>query len=171
MGKLWPEKFKPLAQVHNTKCLRWSWNSEPGLVPPRPLCFPGGSVVKNVPANAGDLGLIPGLERSPGGGTWQPTLLEPNAPGNKLTQKNSTDCGMQFITPAGPRQSFLFSQGPRPTFVKTLYTLSVHAQADILKFLKPSLENVKGRQNQVTAMIHNQKGQLVIHCNLHQSGP
>ena len=28
--------------------------------------FPGGSVVKNLPANAGDPGSIPGLERSPG---------------------------------------------------------------------------------------------------------
>ena len=30
--------------------------------------FPGGSVVKNPPANAGDVGLIPHLGRSPGGG-------------------------------------------------------------------------------------------------------
>ena len=33
--------------------------------------FPGGSMVKNAPANAGasgDMGLIPGLGRSPGGG-------------------------------------------------------------------------------------------------------
>ena len=30
--------------------------------------FPGGSVVKNLPANAGDLGSIPGLGRSPGEG-------------------------------------------------------------------------------------------------------
>ena len=30
--------------------------------------FPGGSVVKNLPANAGDMGLIPGSGRSPGGG-------------------------------------------------------------------------------------------------------
>ena len=30
--------------------------------------FPGGSVVKNLPDNAGDLGLIPGLGRSPGDG-------------------------------------------------------------------------------------------------------
>ena len=29
------------------------------------LGFPGGSVVKNLPANAGDTGSIPGLERSP----------------------------------------------------------------------------------------------------------
>ena len=30
--------------------------------------FPGGIVVKNLPANAGDAGSIPGLGRSPGGG-------------------------------------------------------------------------------------------------------
>ena len=28
------------------------------------LGFPGGSVIKNLPANAGDTGLIPGLKRS-----------------------------------------------------------------------------------------------------------
>ena len=81
------------------------------------------------------------------------------------------DSGVQFITPAGARKSFLFSQGPRPTFVKTLYTLSVHAQAHIPKFLKPSLESVKSRYDQVTALTHNQKGQLVIHCSLHQWVP
>ena len=36
------------------------------------LCFPGGSAVKNPPANAGDMGLIPGLGRSPGGGNGNP---------------------------------------------------------------------------------------------------
>ena len=30
-------------------------------------------MVKNPPANAGDVGLIPGLGRSPAGGNWQPT--------------------------------------------------------------------------------------------------
>ena len=37
--------------------------------------FPGGSVVKNLPANTGDtgdVGLIPGWERSPGGGHGNP---------------------------------------------------------------------------------------------------
>ena len=29
--------------------------------------FPGGSVVKNPPANAGDAGSVPGFGRSPGG--------------------------------------------------------------------------------------------------------
>ena len=52
-------------------------------------------------------------------------ILQTHAPGNKLTQKDSVDSGVQFITPVGLRQSFLFSQGPWLTFVKTLYTLSV----------------------------------------------
>ena len=36
--------------------------------------FPGGAVVKNLPANTGDtdVGLIPGLGRSPGGGHSNP---------------------------------------------------------------------------------------------------
>ena len=34
--------------------------------------FPGGSVVKNSPANTGDAGLIPGLGRSPGEGNGNP---------------------------------------------------------------------------------------------------
>ena len=36
------------------------------------LDFPGGSVVKNPPANEGDAGLISGLGRSPGGGNGNP---------------------------------------------------------------------------------------------------
>ena len=35
--------------------------------------FPGDSVVKNPPANAGDTGSIPGLGRSPGEGKGNPT--------------------------------------------------------------------------------------------------
>ena len=34
--------------------------------------FPGGSVVKNPPDNAGDAGLIPGSGRSPGKGNGNP---------------------------------------------------------------------------------------------------
>ena len=34
--------------------------------------FPGGPVVKNPPANAGDTSLIPGLGRSPGEGNDNP---------------------------------------------------------------------------------------------------
>ena len=34
--------------------------------------FPGGSLVKNRPANAGDVGSIPGLGRAPGEGNGNP---------------------------------------------------------------------------------------------------
>ena len=37
------------------------------------LGFPGGSDGKESAFNEGDLGSIPGLERPPGGGAWQPT--------------------------------------------------------------------------------------------------
>ena len=43
----------------------------PHLSLPQPLGFPGGTVGKHLPAGAGDarnMGLIPGLGRSPGGG-------------------------------------------------------------------------------------------------------
>ena len=36
------------------------------------LGFPGGTLVKNPPANAGDMGSIPGLEKSPGVGKGNP---------------------------------------------------------------------------------------------------
>ena len=36
------------------------------------LGFPGGSVVKNLPANAEDVGSIPGSRRSPGEGNGNP---------------------------------------------------------------------------------------------------
>ena len=47
----------------------------PGLFTPFDLCcvlFPGGSVIKNLPANVGDMGSIPGLGRPPGGGHGNP---------------------------------------------------------------------------------------------------
>ena len=55
--------------------------------------FPGGSVVKNLPANAGDVGLIPGLGRS---------LEEGN--GNPLQYsclENPTDRGARWATVHG----------------------------------------------------------------------
>ena len=36
------------------------------------LGFPGGTVVKNLPANTRDMGSIPRLEKSPGGGHSNP---------------------------------------------------------------------------------------------------
>ena len=37
--------------------------------------FPGGSVVKNLSAKAGDMGSVPGLGRSPGEGNGHPLIL------------------------------------------------------------------------------------------------
>ena len=44
--------------------------------------FPGGSVVKKPPSNAGDAGLIPGLGRSPGEGIGN--LLQYSCLGNTM---------------------------------------------------------------------------------------
>ena len=44
--------------------------------------FPGGSVVRNLPANVGDVGLIPGLGRSPGEGNGN--LLQYSCLGNPV---------------------------------------------------------------------------------------
>ena len=61
--------------------------------------FPGGSVVKNLPANAGEAGLIPGLGRSPGEGNathssilaWEiPWTEEPGGLQSMWSQKSQT---------------------------------------------------------------------------------
>ena len=52
----------------------FSGQAEQGLqnTLPQPKVFLGGSVVKNPPDNAGDMGSIPGSGRSPGGGNGNP---------------------------------------------------------------------------------------------------
>ena len=60
------------------------------------LGFPGGSVVKNLPAKAGaagDMGLIPGLERCPGEGNGNPLQCS--------YRENPTDKGAQQATVHG----------------------------------------------------------------------
>ena len=47
------------------------------------MVFPDGSVVKNAPANTGDLGLVPGLGRFSGEGNGNPLL-----PGEFYGQKS-----------------------------------------------------------------------------------
>ena len=46
--------------------------------------FPSGSVVKNLPVKAGNMGLIPGLGRSSGGGNGNP--LQYSCLGNPWTE-------------------------------------------------------------------------------------
>ena len=47
--------------------------------------FPGGSVVKNPPADAGDVGLIPGSQRFPGGENGNP--LQYSCLGNPMDRE------------------------------------------------------------------------------------
>ena len=54
--------------------------------------FPRGSVVKHLPANAGDMGSIPGLGRSHGGREWQPTAIF--LPGKSHTQRGLAGCSL-----------------------------------------------------------------------------
>ena len=50
------------------------------------MSFPGASVVRNPPVNAGDLGLIPGSGRSPGGENDNP--LQYSRPGEFHGQRS-----------------------------------------------------------------------------------
>ena len=55
--------------------------------------FPSGSAVKNLPASVGDLGLIPGLGRSPGEGNGSPLQYS--------CLENSMDSGAWWATVHG----------------------------------------------------------------------
>ena len=70
--------FKYFLQHHNSKA-SVPQNSAFFMVqlsfpPPGNLPNPGGSIVKNLPASAGDVPLIPGLGRFPGGGNESWTI-------------------------------------------------------------------------------------------------
>ena len=54
----------------------------------------------------------------------------------------------------GPKAESPLSQGPRPVFVKTLYTLSACAQTHLPKFPETSLNKGKERYNQSSPVIH-----------------
>ena len=60
--------------------------------------FPGGSVVKNPPANAGDVGLIPGCGRPSGGGNGNPLQY--------YSLENLIDRGAQWVTVHGVIRSW-----------------------------------------------------------------
>ena len=62
------------------------------------LSYPGGSVVKNLTANAVDLGSIPGSGRSPGEGNGKPLQYS--------CLKNSMDRGAWWATVDGVTKSW-----------------------------------------------------------------
>ena len=72
-------------------CLRFSRS-------PRGQGFPGGSVGKESACNVGDLGLIPGLGRSPGGGHGKPVL-------NSYLQNPHGQRSLLSCSPWGRRES------------------------------------------------------------------
>ena len=89
--------------------------------------FPGGSDSKEPACNAGDLGLIPGLGRSPGGGTpgggWQPTPAF--LPGESHGQRS-----LEGYSPWGHKESDMTEQ------------LSTHDNIEFQEiYLMLSLEN------------------------------
>ena len=59
--------------------------------------FPGGSEGKEFACNAGDLGSVPGLERSPGGGYGNPLQYS--------CLENSMDRGAQQVTVTGSQKA------------------------------------------------------------------
>ena len=90
-----------------------------------------GAVVKHPPASA-DVGSIP------------QAVVATHVPGNKLTQKNNTDSGVQFITLVGPRQSLLLAS-TLTNFCEILIYPSVHAQTHLPKFSETRLHKGKER--------------------------
>ena len=66
--------------------------------------------------------------------------------GKQTHSEEQCSSGVQFITPAGPRQSLLLAKGPQPAFVKIFYTPCIRVQSHQPK----SLEAYKGRVNTIT---------------------
>ena len=75
--------------------------------------FPSGSVVKNMPANAGDLGSIPGLGRSPGGGHGNP--LQYSCLGNPHGQRS-----LEGYSPRGRKSRTVLSNEAQQNRTKNL---------------------------------------------------
>ena len=97
------------------QCRRPQLNSWVGKTPwrrewlPTPvfLGFPGGSAGKESACNAGDLGLIPGLERSPGEGNSYP-LQYPGL-------ENPMDCRVHWVAKSGKWLSDFHFHFQRPS--------------------------------------------------------
>ena len=76
--------------------------------------LPDGSVVKNPPANAGDVGLIPGLGRSPRVGNINP--LQYSSLGNP-TDRGAWRATVQSHRVDMTEQLSIWSVGPKPGLV------------------------------------------------------
>ena len=94
----------------HSSILTWkiSWAEEPGglqsmesqrvthdRAPHMYILYTGDSVVKNPPANAGDVGSIPGSERSPGEGNGNP--LQYSCLENPIDGRTWYSMGLQIV--------------------------------------------------------------------------
>ena len=66
------------------------------------LSFPAGSVVKNLTANAGDMGMILGSGKFPGG--WNGNPLQYSCLGNPMTEEPG---GLQTVEPQRVRHDWV----------------------------------------------------------------
>ena len=105
----YPETFLNLAKcssnakiTSSTSYLTSEWQ--------RPRGFPGSSVVKNLPANAGDVGSIPGTGRSPGSGNGK--LLQYSCLGNPM-DRGTWWATIHGVTKSQARLSTHSWQSPR----------------------------------------------------------
>ena len=86
-----------LIRFYPSSSLKSIWEGHLGIPPLTNGGFPGGWVVKNMPANARDLGSILGSERSTGEGHGKPLLYS--------CQKNPTDRESWWATVHGVTKS------------------------------------------------------------------
>ena len=93
-------KNPPAMEENPVRFLGWDDLLERRDRPPTPvfLGFPGGSAGKESTCNVGDLGLIPGLERSPGEGKGYPLQYS--------GLENSIDCTVHGVTKSRTRLSY-----------------------------------------------------------------
>ena len=104
--------------------------------------FPGDSVVKNLPANAGDVDLIPGSGRSPGVGNNNPFLYS--------CLENSMDRGAWRATAHGVEKS----QTQLGTQVRT-YAYPTHPSQQFLAYITFDFGEKVKKSTQVPSKTHN----------------
>ena len=99
------------------------------------LTFPGGSVVKNPPANAGDVGSIPGLGRSAGEGNGSP--LQYSCLGNPMNRG-----ALAGYSPWGPKESDT-TQQLNNNILKKTYLFPSYYKWEMLQHFRSYSESYK----------------------------
>ena len=115
--------FFPIQEVSELfSSIAWLWNNYRLFLMPKiqPWGFPGGAVVENLPANAGDTGSSPGLGRSHM--PWSNYALEPQLLSLRSAAREAVIVrGARTAMKSGPRSPQLekaLAQKRRPNTVK-----------------------------------------------------